>query len=95
MPDLSIVLIALVAFAGGLAAAVLGWVDSAEPFNRRKFARSVVAALIAGVGFGVGYSLVGNVTGRDVLLAFLSGAGIDVVSNRGIGAVKALAAPPP
>jgi len=74
--------IALVALLGGLVAALLGWLESNEPFDRRKFGGSVIRALIAGVVFAVGYHLSGTVGILDLFYAFLGGAGVDVISNR-------------
>ena len=64
--------------------AILGWIDSSEPFNVRKFGRSAIFALLSGVAFGVGYNFVGQVGVRDLFLALLSGAGVDVLSHRAI-----------
>lgn len=75
-------LIALVALLGGLAAAFLGWLESNETFNPRKFGGSAVRALVAGVVFAVGYHLSGSVSVLDLFYAFLGGAGVDVLGNR-------------
>ena len=74
--------IALAALMGGLAAALLGWLESGEPFNPRKFGGSVIRALIAAVVFAVGYRLSDAVGMLDLFYAFLGGAGIDVIGNR-------------
>ena len=85
---MSIFWLAGAAFAGGIAAALLGWIDSAEPFQSRKFGSSVIRALIAGVVFAVGYSFANGLTTIDIGIAFLGGAGIDVLGNRAVGAIK-------
>ena len=74
--------IALASLSGGLAAALLGWLESGETFNPRKFGGSVIRALIAGVVFAVGYHLADGVSILDLLYAFLGGAGVDVLGNR-------------
>ena len=74
--------IALAALLGGLVAALLGWMESGEPFNPRKFGGSAVRALIAAVIFAVGYQLANSVTALDLFYAFLGGAGVDVLGNR-------------
>ena len=74
--------VALVALLGGLAAALVGWLDSNEPFNPRKFGGSAIRALIAGVIFAVGYHLSGPAGILDLFYAFLGGAGVDVLGNR-------------
>jgi len=74
--------VALAALLGGLVAALLGWLESNEPFNARKFGGSAVRALIAAVIFAVGYQLANSVTMLDLFYAFLGGAGVDVLGNR-------------
>jgi len=74
--------VALAALLGGLAAALLGWLESNEPFHPRKFGGSAIRALIAAVVFAVGYHLQGPVNTLDLFYAFLGGAGVDVLGNR-------------
>jgi len=78
-----ILLVATAAFGGGLLSAVLGWVDSSEPFNLRKFAKSLLAALFGALVFSTTYTFTGGEIGlKDVFLAVLGGAGIDALANR-------------
>jgi len=77
--------IALAALLGGLVAALLGWLESNEPFNTRKFGGSAIRALIAGILFAVGYQLSGTFGLLDLFYAFLGGAGVDVLGNRVAG----------
>ncbi len=74
--------VALAALIGGLAAAVLGWIESKEPFEGRKFGGSAVRALVAAAVFAAGYELYGRAGVLDLLYAFLGGAGVDVLGNR-------------
>jgi hypothetical protein len=74
--------IALASLSGGLVAALLGWLESAEPFNSRKFGGSVIRALIAGIVFAAGYQLSDHLVALDLFYAFLGGAGVDVLGNR-------------
>jgi drug/metabolite transporter (DMT)-like permease len=74
--------IALAGLSGGLVAALLGWLESGEPFNPRKFGGSVIRALVAGVIFAVGYHIADSLSILDLLYAFLGGAGVDVLGNR-------------
>ena len=74
--------ISIAAVLGGLAVALLGWLDSNEPFDVRKFGGSVIRALIAGVIFAVGYEMSDSAGWRDLFYAFLAGAGVDVIGNR-------------
>lgn len=66
-------------------AALLGWFDSGGVFQAKKFGASVIRALIAGVVFAIGYSYTNGLTPIDVGIAFLGGAGIDVVLHRARG----------
>jgi hypothetical protein len=74
--------IALAALLGGLVAALLGWLESSEAFNLRKFGGSAIRALFAGAVFAAGYMLSGTVGILDLFYAFLGGAGVDVIGNR-------------
>jgi len=74
--------IALAAFVGGVVAALLGWLESGEAFDLRKFGGSVVRSLIAGVVLALGSGLAGPVDMAALLYAFLGGAGVDVIGNR-------------
>ena len=74
--------IALAALLGGVAAALLGWLECADPFNPRKFGGSVIRSLIAAAIFAAGYQLSGIVGIIDLFYAFLGGAGVDVIGNR-------------
>jgi len=80
--------IGLAAFAGGILAAILGWLETQEDFVARKFAGSVARALVAGSVFAVGYAYSGSITIMDIFAAFVAGAGIDVIGNRAAGAIK-------
>ena len=77
------ILIALMALGGGLLAALLGWLDSNEPFEPRKFGGSAIRSLVAAVVFAVGYQLSHTpVMVLDLFIAFLGGAGVDAIGNR-------------
>ena len=79
--------IALAALLGGLINALLGWLDSGETFEPRKFGSSAIRALFAGVIFAAGYQVAGSVGILDLLYAFLGGAGVDVLGNRITGSL--------
>ena len=74
--------IALAALLGGLIAALVGWMESNEPFDPRKFGGSAIRALVASIIFAAGYQLSNSVTVLDLFYAFLGGAGVDVLGNR-------------
>ncbi len=80
-------IIALVTLLGGLVAALLGWLDSKESFDVRKFGGSAVRSLIAGIIFAVGYQISDGVNTLDLFYAFLGGAGVDVLGNRIAGSL--------
>ena len=85
---MNLVYVAVAAFGGGVFSALMGWLDSKEPFNPRIFGKSVMFAVLAGIGFAVAYNFTDGVTGKDISLAFLSGAGWDSITNRTLGAFK-------
>ena len=85
---MNILLIGASALVGGMVAAVLGWLDSGEVFEARKFSASIVRALIAGVVFAVGYTYTNSLSPLDIGIAFIGGAGVDVLGNRISGAIK-------
>lgn len=86
---MNVILIGVSAFVGGIVSATLGWFDSGEPFEVKKFSASLIRALIAGVVFAVGYSYINSLSPIDIGIAFCGGAGIDVLGNRVAGAIKA------
>lgn len=97
--NLTLFCVTLTAILGTLTAALLGWLDSGEPFNGRKFAASTLHAVVAGIVIVVGYSFRTSVDWFDYLIVFLSGAGVDVTLNRISGAIasrtKTTATPTP
>ena len=86
---MNIIWIAVSAFVGGIVTAILGWLDSGETFNMRKFGSSLVRALVAAIVFAVAYTYSNGLSPIDIGIAFLGGAGVDVVGNRISGAIKA------
>ncbi len=81
------IILAIAAFGGGILSAIMGFVDSGEPFNLRKFSKSVIISLLAGIGVAV-TSQSAQVGIKEILMAVLAGAGSDVVVNRAVGAFK-------
>lgn len=86
---MNVVWIAVAAFIGAVASALLGWFDSAEPFAARKFSASIVRALVAAVGLAVAYNYTNSISPIDLGIAFVAGSGVDVLGNRISGAIKA------
>lgn len=88
--DLGTLYVALGAGGGGILVALLGWFESKENFVARKFMPSIIRSVLAGVVFGVGYTLSGRVvTVADILIAVAAGAGIDAGLKRAVGAGQA------
>lgn len=86
---MNIIWIAASAFLGGIVSSILGWLDSQEKFEAKKFCASLIRALLAGVVFAVGYSYTSELSPIDIGIAFVAGAGVDVLGNRISGAIKA------
>ena len=85
---MGVVYVAVASCIGGIFSAIMGWLDSGEKFVSRKFASSVIRSLIAGGVFAVGYTLAGDVTIMDIVIAFVAGAGVDVLGNRVAGSIR-------
>jgi hypothetical protein len=58
--------IALAALLGGFVAALVGWLESNDTFDPRKFGGSAIRALVAGIIFAAGYQLSNSVTMLDL-----------------------------
>ena len=86
---MNVIFMGISAFIGGIVVALLGWLDSGETFEIRKFSASIVRALIAGVVFAVGYTYANSLSPIDIGIAFCGGAGVDALGNRISGAIKA------
>lgn len=88
LTDIQILSVAILSIAGALFTAALGWLESSEPFNARKFTSSLLRAFVAGMVFAVtSYVSLEKVDIWTYFVAFLGGAGIDVVGNRVAGAI--------
>lgn len=81
--------VAIAAFLGGIAASIMGWLDSGELFVARKFVSSLIRAVVAGGLFALTYQLTGDgISVMDVIIAFVAGAGVDVLGNRVAGSIR-------
>ena len=80
--SIEIMLLVLCAFGGGVLVAYLGWLESGEPFDDRKFFASVGRAIVAGVVTAFLFQGVEAVDLWTYLTAFLLGAGVDVLGHR-------------
>jgi len=82
-----IIYIVLATFAGSLAAGVAGWLESGEKFECRKFIATAIRGFVASIITAITLNFV-EASPLNYLLAFLSGAGIDVLGKRVSGAIK-------
>ena len=91
MNEVEIVIVAFVTIIGALLSGWLGWLESGDPFEERKFMatmlRGVLMALVEFVGIS---ALLPEIPLTVVVLvtALLIGAGFDVLLKRGQGAVE-------
>jgi hypothetical protein len=89
--DAEIFILTLLSVSGALFSAIVGWLDSGESFETRKFTSSILRAFLAGIVTAgatfVGLDTIAN--GWVYVFAFLGGAGIDVLGNRISGAITA------
>ena len=80
---MGILYVALASFGGGVVAGLLGWLHTGEDFIARKFAATVIRALVAGGAFAIAYTVTsGSVTVEDLIVAFLAGAGADSIMHK-------------
>ena len=86
---MNVVLIGLAALAGGIIISLLGWTETQEPFNGRKFSSSVIRSVIGGAVIAASFNYAGEITPIAYLLAFLGGAGFDAGGKRIAGAIFA------
>ena len=79
--DILILAVAFAAFAGTLVASVLGYLGSGEAWNLKKFLASVMRGLVAAVALALAYNFT-EINTVSYMIAFLGGAGVDVLGNR-------------
>lgn len=81
------ILLILLSVIGAITVALLGWVESGEPFDESKFIPSIGRAIIGGLVAAFIFQGVENPDIWTYLSAFLIGAGIDVTGHRLSGAL--------
>lgn len=80
---MGVLYVGLAALGGGVVAGLLGWFKNGMTFEARKFAPTVLRALLAGGGIALTYTLIGDVASiADIVAAFMAGAGVDVIGHR-------------
>ena len=82
------IILILLTISGALFVAVLGWIESGETFNPRKFASSIGRAVIGGLLSALIFQGVENPDIWTYVSALLIGAGIDVTGHRLSGAIN-------
>ena len=80
--ELQMILIIAITIFGGIISAVLGWADSGDPWDARKFITSTVRSAIGAGLLAFGFQGVTDVTIWVYLSAFMTGAGFDVIGKR-------------
>lgn len=81
--------VSLSAFGGGIIAGLLGWFKTGNGFSARRFAPTVLRALLAGGAIALAYNFIGEVaTTTDIVVAFMAGAGMDVTGHRLAGSIR-------
>jgi len=83
-PHITLILLTVV---GAIAVAILGWIESGEPFDNRKFAASVGRAILGGLVSALIFQGTEDPTIWTYVSALLIGAGIDVAGHRLSGAI--------
>ena len=87
---MEILFVAGAAFLGGIVSALLGWTESTEPFNPKKFGSSIIRSIVAAAGVAAAFDYGGGVAaGIGLLIAFLAGVGVDAGGNKIAGAISA------
>lgn len=81
------VLIGGSAFLGGVLFALLGWLESSEAFNKRKFGASALRSFIGAIGVMFLFDYMNTKPPMSYLLAFIAGLG----SEEGIKRLVAIA----
>lgn len=79
---IQVVVLTALTIAGAVLSAIIGYLGSEDVFETQKFVSSMLTAVIAGALLAYGFSMLQVIEVWDYLLAFLSGAGADVLRHR-------------
>lgn len=86
-----VALLILSGFVGTLIAIALGWSESQEPFDAKKFISSLMRGTLGIVIYIIGaYAMLPQITIWDYLAVALFAAGFDAVIKRGQGAIAVI-----
>lgn len=81
--------VAVAAFLGAIVDSLLGWTETTEPFDLRKFASSLIRGIVGAIGIAVLFDYAGSAGTLGYLVAFLAGAGVDAGGKRVAAAIAA------
>lgn len=81
------IILILLTVVGAISVAILGWIESGENFDNRKFAASVVRAILGGLISALIFQGTKDPNIWTYVSAILVGAGIDVSGHRLSGAI--------
>lgn len=82
----TLIIAVIIAGIGGALSAFLGWLDSSEPFDARKFSSGIIRGAIAGAVLATSIEV--DITTRTLILLFFSALGFDVAINKVVKSVK-------
>ena len=82
----TLVIAIIVAGLGGALSAFIGWMDSDEVFDARKFSSGIIRGAIAGALLAISIEV--EITTRTLILLFFSALGLDNVINRVVKSLK-------
>lgn len=80
--QIQLITLIVLSIVGGIASAILGWMDSGEPFDSRKFGASLIRAILGSAVAALALQGIVTVDVFVYLTAFLTGAGFDVLGKR-------------
>lgn len=78
----------ILSIGGGVASAVLGWMESGELFDSRKFGASLIRAVLGSAVAALAFQGIESVDVFVYVTAFLTGAGLDVIGKRAQAALS-------
>lgn len=96
MNEVEVVIVAFATIFGAITSGWLGWLESGEPFDTRKFIATMLRGILMSLVEFVGISSLlpdMQLTVITLITAFLIGAGFDVLLKRGQGVIEAKPSP--
>lgn len=84
---MEVIYIGISAFIGAIINALLGWTESSDAFDVRKFTSSIIRGVIGAAGIAAAFNYAEDINAISFIIAFLAGAGVDAGGNRIAGAI--------